>query len=976
MNDLTEQYRREFYQEAREILERVNDDLLRLEAEPDNATLINSLFRGMHTIKGSAGSFELHDISAFTHHLEGLLNALRDGRLDLSSEMVDVLLAGADQIILMIDAHETGSEPAEADTDIVKRIGRFLSADTPAEAKEMPSLGPGEGPAAAAETPVERPGQRRLNTGDLELPAEIVQRLEKAFDQGLNVFRVDLNWTSELLENGYAPVVLLQNIRAASSVYHAAQTDDAVPALDVFEPLALYLLPVLYIAISLDEEAVADLAFDPSLLMVSDLTLLAESGKIPGMTDAEAMQEFLEGAVEWVETMEQAAIRYESTGDEQALNEIFRTVHNIKGDSDFIGLTELAVFSHAFENMLDRLRSGKLRRSEKWVDVILQSIDHIRGCIRALGKREALPPTPAIFSELSAFMDEGVQTEIRDRPALLPDADTELRNVFTEQLLQYNTILSLACSGETLGSEQRVAIRRTFNSLLHASSAVGHKTLHELAEKGVALFRKGSGDLDEQRIFEMVGKIRSYLDGLWEGPKRLGEILVAEGKLRESELAEVLELQKPIGAMLVEARKVSEKDVAAALEKQDLMETARQVGQTAAETGVRTMRVDERKVEQFTNTIGEMLIARNTYAYLLEQLEKSEDDARNTVKALKENLHLFSRLTNDVHHGVMALRMIPIRNIFQKFNRVVRDISRKQKKFIQLVTDGEDIEIDKKVADMLSEPMVHLVRNACDHGIESPVARKKAGKPEKATVLLRASREGSNLCIRILDDGKGIDRQKLFENAKKRGLAVDAPKDPAVLDLIFMPGLSTVEEVTDLSGRGVGMDVVKTTVQSLGGNVSVSTQEGQGTEIVLTLPTSLGIDTVLFIESGNEAYALPIDHIVETIKLPGDRIRRAGDQRMFHHRGEVLAVHRLKELLGLKDGGSGNGALAQSQEELSMVVVRSGRGKFAIIVDRLDKNMEIAVRPAPDVFSSIDVVSGVSILGDGKVMLVLNPEKL
>jgi two-component system chemotaxis sensor kinase CheA len=245
--------------------------------------------------------------------------------------------------------------------------------------------------------------------------------------------------------------------------------------------------------------------------------------------------------------------------------------------------------------------------------------------------------------------------------------------------------------------------------------------------------------------------------------------------------------------MLVEDGKVTEEDVQQALKKQQLMETAKQLRPMAAASGaeIQTMRIDERKVEQFTNLIGELLIARNTYEYLLNQLQNFDGATRSITRQMKDNLYLFSRLTNEVHHGVMSLRMVPVRGIFQKFNRVVRDISRKEKKSIDILIDGGEVEIDKKVADMLSDPLIHIVRNSCDHGIETPLERKKEGKPEKGTIILRASQEGSHLLIRVIDDGRGIDRRKLYEKAVKAGHAVASPDAASLLDLIFVPGLST-----------------------------------------------------------------------------------------------------------------------------------------------------------------------------------------
>jgi two-component system chemotaxis sensor kinase CheA len=430
-------------------------------------------------------------------------------------------------------------------------------------------------------------------------------------------------------------------------------------------------------------------------------------------------------------------------------------------------------------------------------------------------------------------------------------------------------------------------VQRSLNGLLQGSRLLNFKTLEQITAKAISALAG-----HEPRILvEAVEEVIAFIEGIEEEPKRIGELLVRDGKISEKDLKEALSRQKPLGKILVEEEKVSEEDVLRALKKQDLMETAKQLRPAAAaEHEMRTMRIDERKVEHFDNIIGELLIARNTYEYLLYHLRGADGDLRSTVKQLKDNLHLISRLTNEMHHGVMSLRMIPIRNIFQKFSRVARDISRKQRKLIDLITDGEEIEIDKKVADMLTDPLVHIVRNACDHAIEQPAERKSAGKPEKGTVILRASQEGRNLTIRIIDDGKGIDRRRLYEKAKETGMNIPSSlDDPALLELIFVPGLSTKREVTDLSGRGVGMDVVKTTARALGGTVQVTSEEGKGTEITLSFPMAMGISAALLVEADQSSYAIPLDYIVETLKLPAHKLRKAaGSGLVFYYRGEVI----------------------------------------------------------------------------------------
>jgi two-component system chemotaxis sensor kinase CheA len=353
---------------------------------------------------------------------------------------------------------------------------------------------------------------------------------------------------------------------------------------------------------------------------------------------------------------------------------------------------------------------------------------------------------------------------------------------------------------------------------------------------------------------------------------------------------------------------------------------------------------------------------------VLNQIQNGDKNIDEGLKLLKNNLYQMSGLTNEIHHGVMSLRMVAVRGLFAKFNRIVRDISRRQKKPIAMMTEGNDIEIDKKIADLLFDPMVHLVRNSCDHGIEPPSERIQHGKQEQGTVNLKASQEGSMLIIRIVDDGKGMDRQRLYEKGIKAGLDLKSPEDDAVLDVIFLPGLSTKEQVTDISGRGVGMDVVKTAIQELGGNIQVKSQPNEGSEIILSIPMRMGINETLIVKSGGDAYAIPIDFISETMKIPPTSIRSAGTNQIFYYRGEVLPVLWLNKILSVEPEKS-------DTDEMSLVVLETRSHKFGLVVDELDRHMEVAIKPLPDNLDSINEVSGVSIMGDGKVFLVLNPDK-
>ncbi len=959
-----EQYRIQFYQEARDILDTINEDILKAEANPDDRELLNSIFRGIHTIKGSAGGFELNELSEFAHHLEGLLDALRSNKIRISAELVDLILEGCDYISTMIDICEKKEKP-EVNKELVERFCSFyIGVDR--EEKDSPS------------SITQKDKGMELNLPEID--GGIKDTLFSYHKKGLNTYMVDLKYSSEIFENGYDPVVLLQNIYDHSELYIAVTDHATLPLIEEFNPLQLYLKPTVYLATKLSEDEIKDLAFDPSLIDVKLLAPLldveTENDREEESVDENVLREFIAGVDEMIETLERSIIDYEKTNSSDALNEVFRIVHTIKGDADYIGLKKMTEFAHTLESLLDRLRRGSIKRSSKSIDIVLKAVDELKGMIRLLSEGKRVFTMPSTYQTIKSFLDgkeEIVSTGLPGKANI----SEETEKVFMEQIQQCSEILSMNISQIPLDATRTRIIKRSLETLGRSSGFMGITPLSVLVDKGLHLLEKGA----YEEFVHIGEEIIAFIAGLERDPARLGEILIDEGKVSPSDVQEALAKQKPLGEILVDDGKVSEKDVQRALKKQEVMAAAGQYRQGAgAEQAVKTMRVDEHKIDRFTNMIGELVVARNTYQYLLTQLNNTERITPQVLKSLKDNLYLFSRVTNDMQQEVMSLRMIPIKGIFNKFTRIVRDISRKQHKFIELITDGEETEIDKKVADMLSDPLLHLVRNACDHGIESPEERRAAGKPEKGTVVLRAAQEGSNIVIKIIDDGRGIDREKLYQKALSMGMDVRSPEDEQLLDLIFMPGVTTRDSVSDISGRGVGMDVVKTTVSSLGGSIRVVSEHGHGTDITLTIPMTIGITVALMVEVGREVYAIPMDYVVETVKCSPALLRRIHDRMGFHYRGEILPVEHLKSLLsGMKEISNGkyfDRMDADANSEISIVIMTINRGKFGAIVDRLVKNMEIAIKPVPDSLSNIEVINGVSVLGDGRVVLVLNPEKL
>ncbi len=440
---------------------------------------------------------------------------------------------------------------------------------------------------------------------------------------------------------------------------------------------------------------------------------------------------------------------------------------------------------------------------------------------------------------------------------------------------------------------------------------------------------------------------------------KLGEILVGRGAVTEEDVNEALEQQK--SGQVPPAALVLPRDAA-------------------------TIRVREDKIMTMANLSGELLVARNTYEYILQQIAVGRIEADTALKLLNDNLHFLTRLASDVHNGIMVMSMVPVKGIFQKFGRIVRDIANKQGKKIAFILEGEDTEVDKRVGDMLSDPLIHLIRNACDHGLETIHERRAAGKPEEGRLVLRAAHQGTDLIIEIIDDGRGVDRRKLLAKARGRGLKVDKDNDEAVLNLVFVAGLSTNDKATDLSGRGVGMDVVMNCVNALQGKVMLSSPPGEGTTLTMTIPMSMGVNTILLVEAGEASYALPFEQVVEVVKLNPGAVKKVKDNYFIHYRGQVIGLKFMKALLNsdfeIQEGGDGvmkNSAIrmpfSDFNGEMSVVIISRGQSLLGIVVDRFVRNMETAVKPLPAALAGNEFANGVCVLGNGKLVLVLNGER-
>ena len=380
-----------------------------------------------------------------------------------------------------------------------------------------------------------------------------------------------------------------------------------------------------------------------------------------------------------------------------------------------------------------------------------------------------------------------------------------------------------------------------------------------------------------------------------------------------------------------------------------------------------TIRIDQEKLDRLMRVVGELLIARGVLPILVEQLTAGEDRVVIT-RALKDAGAGISHIAEELQASVMSIRMLPVKTVFQRFPRLVRDLARSLGKEVQLVLEGDMVELDKTILEQIGDPLVHLVRNGVDHGIERPEGRKRKGKNPAGRLTLRASNEGGNVVIEVEDDGNGLDGEALKRKAVEKGLAtaeaVAAMTAAEACQLVFLPGLTTAEKVTDVSGRGVGMDVVRNNIRSLQGTVDIRSTPGAGTVFSIKLPTSLIVSKGILLEAGAQEYILPLTAIRDMVKVPAAAVHDYRGIRVTQIRGEVYPVFSIADLFGLP---------VKTIGELCIAVVEAGKIRYGLIVDRFVTEVEVLVKPLAGGLEHCREFHGAAIMGDGRVVLVINP---
>jgi len=697
------------------------------------------------------------------------------------------------------------------------------------------------------------------------------------------------------------------------------------------------------------------------------------------------LQEFVTEASEQLASLEPLLVDLEQNlGETSLLDAVFRSIHNIKGAANYVGLDSISRLAHAIESVLDAARKGRLRMDPAVFDRVLAGIDSLRGLIEALPELRPLPEELVRrLNDLVPACPRGSAAGSREAPQAPQDPLVTFVQFASQQIeclaACYKKIKS-GCADESV----LAAMERAARTLQAAARSQNHDAfLHPLDQLAdlASLARQGKIEFDDLMLSladEALDKIAAVLADLSaslpsaDSAERVGEILVERGAVRDEQVTEALakQKQKKLGQILRDKGAVDVADVASAVADQSKQRVA-----AAAEVR-KTVRVDEAKLDAYMALVEELVIARNALKHALKGLHGADSATARSISDAVANL---DRLCAALQENAMSMRMVPAKVLFQRFPRIVRDVARSTGKKITLQMLGEDTELDKQIIESLADPLVHLVRNAADHGIEPPEQRVAAGKPETGQIVLSAEQRDNGIVITVRDDGAGIDKARVLAKALEKGLVrpeeAESLTDQQIYELLFRPGFSTAEKVSEISGRGVGMDVVKTNVAALNGSVRIDSEPGRGTTVEIRVPLTLAVTTVVLIEVAGRLYAVPTAAVRETLKVPTSSMVETPSGRVISLRGHVVPVFDCAELLGLRTGGFRE-KCAGGVGATSLLVVNSAFGEMALTVDRLLRQEEIVLKPLPAHLVASPGLAGATIMGDGSVVLVVDPAKL
>ncbi len=692
------------------------------------------------------------------------------------------------------------------------------------------------------------------------------------------------------------------------------------------------------------------------------------------MDVSQYLEIFIDESGEHLQTLSDCIMVLEKEPDNKdTINEIFRAAHSLKGMAGTMGFKRMQHLTHDMENVFQEVRNDTIKVDSQMIDLLFKCLDAIEGYLDNIkaSSDEGEEDNEVIIKELNNFLAkaEGKEPQTAETPkeeskkeAAADDSDKRKYKKIDLTDSERAAVMTAKDSGLHIYGIT-VLIRN--DCLLKAARAfLVFRALEEIGE--ILVYRPSSQDIEDEKFefdFSLYVGSLEPLDKVLFAGKNVSEIEDAVGEeLTDFSSKEEKEVTKPAAAAAT--RPVETKPE---VKKPEAQAPAKKPAGGKPATS-RTVRVDIEKLDALMNQVSELIIAKNS----LVSISSTEEGGFNN-QGFHEQIEYLERITTSLHESVMKVRMVPIESVVNKFPRMIRDLSRTLNKKMELVMTGEDTELDRTVVDQIGDPLQHLLRNSADHGLEDTEVRIQRGKPEVGSIFLNAYQEGNNVIIQVGDDGNGIDTEAVKSKAIKRGIVTqeqaDAMSQKEIIDFLFMPSFSMANKITDISGRGVGLDVVKSNIEQLGGDVEVRTKLGVGTTFTVRLPLTLAIIQALMVIVRDEKYAIALASIANIESVPVTDIKYVEAKEVIHLRGCVIPLIRLDKLLDIEPK-------EEDPEELTVVIVKRGDSQVGLVVDDLMGQQEIVIKSLGKYINGNKLISGATILGDGEVALILDVNTL
>ncbi|MCZ0755442.1 chemotaxis protein CheA [Anoxybacillus sp. J5B_2022] len=670
------------------------------------------------------------------------------------------------------------------------------------------------------------------------------------------------------------------------------------------------------------------------------------------MDMSQYLEIFIDESKEHLQTINEQLLELEKSPDDLSIvNEIFRSAHTLKGMSATMGFEDLANLTHQMENVLDGIRNHKITVTPELLDVVFRAVDDLEAMVNSIasggdGKRDVRE----VVQQLKQIEQGDVPTRKTEPPSTTPTL-TQTYGEFEYNVLQHSKEqgfhtyeIHVKLRADCLLKAARVFM--VFDALNQVGEVIKANPPVELLEEE---------KFDQEFVVTVVSK--QSAEQLYAQVSKVSEVeevtvtAIDVDKLRPSELTPPqLEVSQTEAA--VTAAKEEQKE-----EKAEGQKEEKEQHKAVAN---KTIRVNIERLDILMNLFEELVIDRGRLEQISRELNHPE---------LHETVERMSRISSDLQNIILNMRMVPVETVFNRFPRMVRQLARDLGKKINLEIIGAETELDRTVIDEIGDPLVHLLRNAIDHGIETPEVRRAKGKPEEGTVKLKAYHSGNHVFIEIEDDGAGINREKVLQKAINKGIISKQNAanltDKQVYELIFASGFSTADKISDISGRGVGLDVVKSTIESLGGSVTIDSHEGVGSIFSIQLPLTLSIISVMLVEIQYEKYAIPLSSIIETAIIKKEDILHAHHQKVIDFRGKVVPLLFLKDVFEVP-------VVKEEEDFFSVVIVRKGEKMAGLVVDSFIGQQEVVLKSLGNYLTSVFAISGATILGDGQVALIID----